>query len=76
MAAINEYNAESVGVVADGILVHPLHTTHYLDEVLFPAIDKGLAKSGRSREDLTIVCPGLPRRRRHRRAGRRRPPAS
>lgn len=57
MAAINEYNAESVGVVADGILVHPLHTTRYIDEVLFPAIDKGLAKSGRSREDVTVVCP-------------------
>lgn len=57
IAAINEYNAESVGVVADGILVHPLHTTRYIDEVLFPAIDKGLAKSGRTREDITVVCP-------------------
>jgi probable F420-dependent oxidoreductase len=57
MAAINEYNAESVGVVADGILVHPLHTTRYIDEILFPAIDRGLAKSGRSRDDITVVCP-------------------
>lgn len=57
IAAINEYNAESVGVVADGILVHPLHTTRYLDEVLLPAIDRGLAKSGRSRDDITVVCP-------------------
>lgn len=57
MAAVNEYNAESVGVVADGILVHPLHTTAYLDDVLFPAIDRGLAKSGRSRDDITVVCP-------------------
>ncbi len=57
IAAINPYNAESVGVVADGILVHPLHTTRYIDEVLFPAIDKGLAKSGRTRDDITVVCP-------------------
>ena len=57
IAAINPYNAESVGVVADGILVHPLHTTKYIDEVLFPAVDKGLAKSGRTRDDITVVCP-------------------
>jgi probable F420-dependent oxidoreductase len=57
IAAINEYNAETVGVVADGILVHPLHTTKYLDEVIFPAIDRGLAKSGRTRDDLTMVIP-------------------
>jgi probable F420-dependent oxidoreductase len=57
IAAVNEYNAESVGLVADGILVHPLHSPKYLDDVLFPAIDKGLAKSGRKREDITVVCP-------------------
>jgi probable F420-dependent oxidoreductase len=57
IAAVNEYNAESVGVVADGILVHPLHSPAYLDTVLFPAMEKGLAKSGRSREDITVVCP-------------------
>lgn len=57
IAAINEYNAETVGVVADGILVHPLHTTKYLDDVLFPAIDRGLAKSGRTRDDITVVTP-------------------
>lgn len=57
IAAVNEYNAETVGVVADGILVHPLHSPKYLDEVLMPAISRGLAKSGRKREDITVVCP-------------------
>jgi probable F420-dependent oxidoreductase len=57
IAAINEYNAESAGLVADGLLVHPLHSERYLDEVLFPAVDKGLAKSGRTRDDITIICP-------------------
>lgn len=57
IAAVNEYNAETVGFVADGILIHPVHSPHYLDEVLFPAINKGLAKSGRKREDITVVCP-------------------
>ena len=57
IAAVNEYNAETVGFVADGILVHPLHSPKYIDEVLFPAIERGLAKSGRTREDITVVCP-------------------
>jgi probable F420-dependent oxidoreductase len=57
IAAINSYNAESVGLVADGILVHPLHSEKYLDEHIFPNVEKGLAKSGRKREDITVVCP-------------------
>ena len=57
IAAINDYNAQSVGLVADGILIHPLHSPKYIDEVLFPNIEKGLAKSGRKREDITVVCP-------------------
>jgi probable F420-dependent oxidoreductase len=57
IAAINEYNAETVGFNADGILIHPLHSPKYIDDVLMPAINKGLARSGRKREDITIVCP-------------------
>jgi alkanesulfonate monooxygenase SsuD/methylene tetrahydromethanopterin reductase-like flavin-dependent oxidoreductase (luciferase family) len=37
--------------------VHPVHSPKYLDEVLMPAISRGLAKSGRAREDITVVCP-------------------
>jgi probable F420-dependent oxidoreductase len=57
IAAVNEYNAETVGFVADGILIHPLHSPKYIDDVLMPAIENGLAKSGRSRSDITVVCP-------------------
>jgi probable F420-dependent oxidoreductase len=57
IAAINSYNAESVGLVADGILIHPLHSTKYIDTHLLPNIEKGLAKAGRDREDITVVSP-------------------
>ena len=57
IAAINSYNAESVGLVADGILIHPLHSPKYIDEHLMPNIEKGLAKSGRKREDITVISP-------------------
>ncbi len=57
MAAVNEYNAESVGLVGDGILVHPVHSRKYIDEVLFPAIDRGLEGSKRTRDDITVMIP-------------------
>jgi probable F420-dependent oxidoreductase len=57
LAAINEYNAETVGVNGDGLLVHPVHSRRYLDEVIFPAIDRGLEQSKRTREDITVQCP-------------------
>lgn len=57
MAAVNTYNAESVGLVGDGILVHPVHSTKYIDEVLFPAIDRGLEGSKRTRDDITVMIP-------------------
>ncbi|HVE92943.1 MAG TPA: TIGR03617 family F420-dependent LLM class oxidoreductase [Actinomycetota bacterium] len=57
LAAVNEYNAETCGLVADGILVHPVHSRRYVEQVLMPAIERGLAKSGRSRSDITVMCP-------------------
>jgi probable F420-dependent oxidoreductase len=57
LAAVNEYNAETVGLVADGIFVHPVHSRTYLEQVIMPAIDRGLAKSGRTRDDITVACP-------------------
>ncbi len=56
-AAVNEYNAETVGLCGDGILVHPVHSRAYIEQVLTPAIDKGLARSGRGREEITVMCP-------------------
>lgn len=57
IAAVNTYNARTVGEVADGILVHPVHSRKYLDDVLLPSIHTGLEKSGRQRGDIDVVCP-------------------
>lgn len=57
IAAVNEYNAETVGLVADGILVHPVHSEKYLGEVLLPAVDRGLEQSKRTRDDITFMFP-------------------
>jgi len=54
IAGVNTGLGRLAGEVADGFLVHPFHTPRYLNEVMLPAIEHGLAKSGRSREDVKI----------------------
>lgn len=43
-----------VGEVADGWFIHPLHSRDYMLEVALPALDAGLASSGRTRANLAI----------------------
>jgi probable F420-dependent oxidoreductase len=44
------------GEVADGFLVHPVNTRRSLLELTLPAIENGVAASGRSRDDFELVC--------------------
>ena len=56
LAGVGPKMVEVVGEVADGFLVHPLHSPSFLDAVTLPALDRGLATSGRSRKNLAISC--------------------
>ena len=40
--------------MCDGFHVHPFHSPRYLREVILPAIEEGLAKTGRTRADLSV----------------------
>jgi len=42
--------------VADGFFVHPFHTPKFIEEVTLPALERGFAASGRTRDDFTISC--------------------
>jgi probable F420-dependent oxidoreductase len=44
------------GEVADGWIVHPLHSPDFVRAVTMPALEAGAAESGRSRSDLTVSC--------------------
>jgi len=59
LAAVGERMTEVAGEVADGLLVHPFTTERYLREVTLPALERGLAVSGRSRENFQISLSGL-----------------
>ncbi len=47
------------GEVADGFFAHPFNTRRSLLENTLPALDEGLASSGRRREDLDVICATL-----------------
>jgi probable F420-dependent oxidoreductase len=47
------------GEVADGFFAHPFASRKSLVENTLPALERGLAKSGRKREDLEIICATL-----------------
>lgn len=55
VAAVGPLMAENAAEVADGILLHTFTTEEYIRTVTLPAMEAGLAKSGRSREDLQMV---------------------
>lgn len=44
----------SAGEVADGWMVHPLHTTSYLRDCAFPALEEGLSRAGRGKADCKV----------------------
>jgi probable F420-dependent oxidoreductase len=59
LAAVGELMTEVAGEVADGLLVHPFTTERYIREVTLPALERGLAKSGRDATDFPISFAGL-----------------
>ncbi len=59
LAAVGPKMTEVAGEVADGMLVHAFTTPRYLEQVTLPAIDRGLAKAGRSRADFQLCLPSF-----------------
>jgi probable F420-dependent oxidoreductase len=57
LAAVGPLMTEVAGEVADGVICHAFTTEKYMREVTLPAIEKGLAKSGRSRDGFQISYP-------------------
>ena len=47
VAGVNPGMCRVAGEVAEGLHVHPLHTTRYLTEVVRPALEAGAARAGR-----------------------------
>jgi len=54
LAAVGSLMTEVAGEVADGMIIHPFSTVPYIEAVTLPAIERGLARAGRSRADFEI----------------------
>jgi probable F420-dependent oxidoreductase len=59
LAGVGEHMTEVAGEVGDGFLVHGFTTERYLREVSLPALERGAAKAGKTRIDLTVSYPGF-----------------
>ena len=55
-AGVGPLMTEVAGEVADGFFGHPFNTRKSLLEGVIPALERGLEKSGRRREDLDVIC--------------------
>lgn len=55
VAAVGPLMTENAAEVADGILMHSFVTEEYIRETMLPSVEAGLAKSGRTRDDLKLV---------------------
>ncbi len=57
LAAVGPLMTEVAAEVADGMIAHAFTTERYLREVTLPAVERGLAKAGKSRADWSLSCP-------------------
>jgi probable F420-dependent oxidoreductase len=59
LAGVGEKMTEVAGEVCDGFLAHGFTTESYLKEVTIPALERGMARSGRTKADLQISLPAF-----------------
>jgi probable F420-dependent oxidoreductase len=59
LAGVGELMTEVAGETCDGFLCHGFTTERYLREVSIPALERGLAKAGRSLDDFEISGPAF-----------------
>jgi probable F420-dependent oxidoreductase len=54
LGALGPRMTEVAGEVADGLIVHPFNSMPFLSDHALPAVERGLARSGRAREDFIL----------------------
>jgi probable F420-dependent oxidoreductase len=57
ISGVNVRTVELAGEVADGLIAHPLHTPHYLESVVWPAIRRGAERAGRDPSRFRVIVP-------------------
>ncbi len=57
VSAVGPWMTTMAGEVADGVHVHPLHSVHYLEHRLIPAVRTGAERAGRTINDVDLLIP-------------------
>lgn len=57
LAGVQPLMCRTAGEVADGLLVHPMHSVKYLKELVQPSIAEGAKRSGRNAVDVELSAP-------------------
>jgi probable F420-dependent oxidoreductase len=56
LAGVGPGMSRLAGEVADGLIVHPMHSRAYVADVVLPALAEGAARAGRTVEDVTVAA--------------------
>lgn len=56
IAAVNPRLARVAGQIADGLLGHPVYPRQYLENVVVPAVARGLDESNRRPDSFNLTC--------------------
>lgn len=56
MAAVGPRMHRLAGEIADGVIVHPLHSRAYLEDVVLPAVREGARTAGRPASAVTVAA--------------------
>jgi probable F420-dependent oxidoreductase len=59
LAAVNPYNLETAGRLAEGVRVHPFCTGPYLRDTILPKIVAAAEQAGRTRADIEVMGGGF-----------------
>jgi probable F420-dependent oxidoreductase len=54
VAGVNTGLARLAGELCEGFHAHPFNSPRYMNEIILPAIEEGLQKSGRKRSDIAV----------------------
>lgn len=57
ISAVGPHMCRVAGELCDGVHVHPMHSMHYIETRLLPALEEGASKVGRKASEIDLMVP-------------------
>jgi probable F420-dependent oxidoreductase len=57
ISAVGPLMCRVAGELCDGVHVHPMHSMHYLETRMLPALAEGAERAGRKLDDVDLIIP-------------------